>query len=544
MKPEIHAALTALVVATLTIVAPMRAAQSVLAVHVSDVKGQPMSRVQLATKGDGGVGPPTDTAGRTRIALAPQTKPQTIVALTIVAPSDVVFISPWDSQVRVPPFENESQNFAAVVLAQRGERALLENGKVVSSVVARMNLSTSAKDGSRQPPVRPTDALTEAAAMLGLPPSDVDAAIRAWQAQTTDPYEKGMVSLYTGNLADSTAKLVDALAQRERAPSGPRDAADAAFFLGQVLYRQGRYADAAAMYRRALGHRPGDPATTNNLALTLLQAGDYAGAEPLLRLAITTIEAARGQNDPDVVYALNNLGAMLVVKGDVAGAETAFRRGLQIRTTTLGTRDVRTANSMTNLASALLARGADQEAEKLLATALDIFDAAPPVPQPLVPGAQPMSQRTVVVGGALGTPGRASVRLNQAILARHRGLLAESKTIAQEVLRDQTQTYGPRNAETANATIVLAQTELVAGDASAAVTHFENAVDMLQSILDVRHPTLADPLVGVGDAAVRLRDSAKADAAYRRAAAIRRSSFGSDDAMAADIAKKLAALGR
>src|SRR5438093_10951911 len=82
--------------------APACAAQGILVVQVSDLKGAPIPRVQLATKGDGSIGPPTDAAGRTRISLAAQTKPQTIVALTIVsAPKDLVFISPWDNQVRV-----------------------------------------------------------------------------------------------------------------------------------------------------------------------------------------------------------------------------------------------------------------------------------------------------------------------------------------------------------------------------------------------------------------------------------------------------------
>ena len=53
----------------------------------------------------------------------------------------------------------------------------------------------------------------------------------------------------------------------------------------------------------------------------------------------------------------------------------------------------------------------------------------------------PMEQRAVVVGGALGIPGLASVRLNQATLSRHRGRLEEAKATAQEVLRDQTQKH-------------------------------------------------------------------------------------------------------
>jgi Tfp pilus assembly protein PilF len=394
-----------------------------------------------------------------------------------------------------------------------------------------------------QPAVQTADALAQAAAALGLPAPDVDAAIRAWAQRTTDPYDMGMVSLYAGDLADATAKLTAALSMREqRQQSGSREAADAAFFLGQVFYRQGQYTNAAVSYRKALAYRPGDPSTTNNLGLTLLQIGDYSGAEPMLRLAIATIEVAKGPDDPDVVFALNNLGSMLLVKGDFAGAEAALRRGLDIRRKALGASDVQTANSMSSLASVLLARGNDREAESLLMTALDIFDAGPAGPPRLTPGSAPAS-RPLAISAGPGSPGRAAIRLNQAILARHRNRFAESKAIAQEILRSQPQTTGAVSQETANATLILAQAELAAGETSIALMHFESAIDMLQTLAGPRHPTLVDALVGLGDAAAREQDMVKAEASYRRAVAIRRSTFGSTDAMAAEIAKKLPAAG-
>lgn len=537
---------TAIAVLLVGSAAPARAAQGILVVQVSDLKGAPIPRVQLATKGDGSIGPPTDAAGRTRISLAAQTKPQTIVALTIVsAPKDLVFISPWDNQVRVPPFENESQNFASVVLADRTDRALLENGKVVVSVVSKLNLSTAPKDASNQPAERRADALRQAAASLGIQPSELDAAIRAYGPRATDPYDKGMVALYAGDMANATERLTAALKQREeRLEAGKRDAADAAFFLAQALYRQNQYAQAVAMYRKALAYRPGDPATTNNLALALLHTGDYAGAAPLLQLAVATIEAASGPNDPEVVFALNNMGAVLFAKGEVVAAENAFRRGLAIRQAALGAGDVLTANSMTNVASVLLAKNEDAAAESLLKSAHDAFTRAPRGPDTVAQTARQPEQTAVVGAGTLGAPGLVSVRLNQAILARHRGRLDEAKTTAQDVLRDQTQTFGPRHPGTALALQVLAQVELAARDAAAAADHFERAIANRQSLLGAEHPAIVESLVGLGDAAVLLGDTAKAQNAYRRAAAIRQRTFGDTDIVAAAIQKKLAALAK
>jgi tetratricopeptide (TPR) repeat protein len=265
---------------------------------------------------------------------------------------------------------------------------------------------------------------------------------------------------------------------------------------------------------------------------------------PLLQLAVATIEAASGPNDPEVVFALNNVGAVLFAKGEIVAAENAFRRGLTIRQAALGAGDVRTANSMTNVASVLLAKNEDAAAESLLVAAHDVFTRASRAPDTMAQTSRQQEQTAVVGAGTLGAPGLVSVRLNQAILARHRGRLDEAKTTAQDVLRDQTQTFGPRHPGTALALQVLAQVELAARDAAAAAEHFERAIDNRQSLIGADHPAIVESLVGLGDAAVLLGDTAKAQNAYRRAAAIRQRTFGDTDIVAAAIQKKLAALAK
>src|SRR5687768_9644642 len=92
---------------------PAAAERGVLVLHVSDVKDRPMAGVVLATEGDGASGK-SDPAGKMRIGLAPQTLPEQQVTLQIVsapAKRDLVFISPWDRTVHVPPWANESNNY-------------------------------------------------------------------------------------------------------------------------------------------------------------------------------------------------------------------------------------------------------------------------------------------------------------------------------------------------------------------------------------------------------------------------------------------------
>ena len=63
------------------------------------------------------------------------------------APRDLVFVSPWDGRILVPPFENESENYAPIVLAERGDRALLENPRPLAE---RINAELSPKNTSKE----------------------------------------------------------------------------------------------------------------------------------------------------------------------------------------------------------------------------------------------------------------------------------------------------------------------------------------------------------------------------------------------------------
>src|ERR1044072_8941346 len=122
------------------------AEEGILVLHVANPKGQPISGVVLSTTGDSSTGPATDDAGKTRIVLAAQTKPNSEITLQLVSSpekKDLVIVSPWDSRVRVPPFENESQNFVSIILIESGDKAWLEYGVVTSTLAARINASNA-----------------------------------------------------------------------------------------------------------------------------------------------------------------------------------------------------------------------------------------------------------------------------------------------------------------------------------------------------------------------------------------------------------------
>lgn len=266
-----------------------QAETGVLVLHVADPQTRAIPNVTLSVKGDGSAGAPTDRSGRTRIRLAPQTRPGAWVSLQLVrTPRDLVFISPWDGRVRVPPFENESENFGPVVLAARGERSVLENSRALASIAAKVN-AARAPNPKESP--RPS-ALADVAREFGLDPADLDRALRGLAAKSKDPYERGMSDLYRLEPSEAAPKLADALQTRERQLKRvAANIVNAAFFLGQALYEQNKFNEAADAYRKALALRPDDPNILNGLGMSLVKAGKPEAAEQHLRKALEIAQA-------------------------------------------------------------------------------------------------------------------------------------------------------------------------------------------------------------------------------------------------------------
>ena len=54
-------------------------------------------------------------------------------------------VSPWNGRTLVPSFENESDNYIEIVVAERGDKALLQNGKVLAALAAKINIANAPK---------------------------------------------------------------------------------------------------------------------------------------------------------------------------------------------------------------------------------------------------------------------------------------------------------------------------------------------------------------------------------------------------------------
>src|ERR1039458_9899737 len=266
MRSPLHRALLALFFLGTCLPGSVASAETgFLVVHVEDVQGHPVRGVQIGVKGDGG-SDTSDAHGTARIRLAPQTKVTDWVTLQVLhSPpgKDLVLLSPYDSRAVVPSFENKSDNFVDVVVVESGDRAALANPAALRAFAEKINKANAPKTADKQAVEDPKANLDAVAKQYGLTSDDLDKAIRAWK--TRDPYEAGLKALYARNYNAATDSLKDSLKQREeKFATAQKDVADAACFLGQSLYEQGKYRESAVAYQRCLQIRPDDAIILNN----------------------------------------------------------------------------------------------------------------------------------------------------------------------------------------------------------------------------------------------------------------------------------------
>jgi tetratricopeptide (TPR) repeat protein len=521
-----------------------------LVVHVEDVQRHPVSGVQIGTEGDGGAAFTGDD-GKARIQLAKDTKEKSWVSLQILKSpphKDFVMVSPWDYRAVVPSFENESENFVKVVVVQRRDRTALESGTFLTAATEQINKESVPKTTDKRTPQEdPKASLAAVAKQYGLDPDDLDKAIRSWGEKTTDTYEAGLAALYKRNYPIASAQLKESLQNRETTLATDQKAvADAAFFLGQSLYGEGKYRESARAFQRYLQLRPNDPSALTSMGLSLMQAGDYPGAEPLLRQALTIDVSMWGPDHPLVAAVMGSLGEVLWYRGDYAGAETILRRALVIEEKTLGPEHLLVANILGNLGIVLEDEGDYAHAEPLLRRALAIDEEAPDSDPRLVAtslnnlanlfrvngdysDAEPLLRRALAIEEKAAGPDHPDVATslnNLAELLRAKGDYAGAEPLYHRALAIAERSLGPDHTNLASALSNLAQLLMAKRDFIGAEPLLRQSLDIRERALGPDHPDVAESLNNLGELLYAKGDYAAAEPLFRRALAIVEKSQG------------------
>jgi tetratricopeptide (TPR) repeat protein len=270
----------------------VNAQDRLLRILVVDLEGKPIPGIQLSARGASSVGITTDD-GKVTIVLAPQTAANSEVKLYIVdAPKEYVFISPWESQIRVPPFDNATSNSVQVVLAEKGLRALLEDHRALVAAAEAIKRAADWRIGKEiLPREKRVETLTTVAEVFGLDPKDLDQALRELEEKAKDPYEKGMSAFYTENYSEAEKYLRESAQIRtQQLRDAERKLAETEREIAHTLFKQERYEDATPLLRRVLNVNKDDGEALVILTVNLTFSGKFEEAEPLYKSAINYLK--------------------------------------------------------------------------------------------------------------------------------------------------------------------------------------------------------------------------------------------------------------
>ena len=140
--------------------------------------------------------------------------------------------------------------------------------------------------------------------------------------------------------------------------------ADAACFLGQSLYDEGRFRQAAASYARCLELKPSDLAVQNSLALSLAGAGNFQAATEQFTRTLGTLENEYGLYNISVVIVLANLGRTRVDAENYKAVEADYLEASRIVEHELRHESEESATVLLGLGNAFFYEGGLKDAEQ------------------------------------------------------------------------------------------------------------------------------------------------------------------------------------
>lgn len=247
--------------------------------------------------------------------------------------------------------------------------------------------------------------------------------------------------------AAQLSEYVERFALFDMAAARPLE--QAGYFLGE----QGQYAAAEPLLRlallireKALGLEHPDYATgLNSLGRFLREQGRLDEAEPLCQKALAIWERTLGPEHPRVAFGLNNMGKLLHARGQLPAGEPLLRRALRIREKAYPADHASITYSLHNLGWLLYEQGSLAEAEPLLRRAVAVREKI------LDPGHPELALALRSLGVLLsadGKPHEAEPLLQRALLIQEHALPAshpqlQATRLALEELRARSATEVP-----------------------------------------------------------------------------------------------------
>lgn len=119
-----------------------------LVLQVTDAAKLPVKNIGITCR-EGCATAISDSNGKVRLKLPPQLSSGSWVTIEIaksVRGPYQVFLSPWDNQVNIPSFANESQNITSIIVARKGDKKILSRDESLNAIEIRAKTGPKKQD--------------------------------------------------------------------------------------------------------------------------------------------------------------------------------------------------------------------------------------------------------------------------------------------------------------------------------------------------------------------------------------------------------------
>ncbi|MDY7094610.1 MAG: serine/threonine-protein kinase [Acidobacteriota bacterium] len=341
-------------------------------------------------------------------------------------------------------------------------------------------------------------------------------------------YDLGRHLLQTRQWDEAAVQLQRSLRLR-RQVFGPRHplVADAALELANVRHRQGRYAESEQLLQEvvaihaALGTAGSEQslATLFRLGQSRLERGDLEAAEEIFQRSLRIARAHREPTSPSVANALKLVARCRVEQGDPRSALPLFHQALEIYEQRFGADSLEASNVRQNLAVTHYELGDVESTLRLLREALVTVEAK--------------------VGAS--SLDALALRFNLAALQLESGDPAEAELELQRLRPLLRQHLAPTHKLTLLNDLTLGRALLGQGKDHQAQRLLRSTLDALEENFGPRGQYVDEALLVLAEARHRLAEPHRAEALYRRALDLRRSTLAAGAPEIAEAESALAA---
>ncbi|WP_405235635.1 serine/threonine-protein kinase [Lentisalinibacter orientalis] len=296
----------------------------------------------------------------------------------------------------------------------------------------------------------------------------------------------------------------------QKAQPAPNDAAISSTLhnTGLVFYEMGDYRKAAETYEESIERRIRSvgradavlPLTLYSLATTRNQLGEFVAARETFERQILLQVEAVGADHPELAFSLTGYAFLLEEMGELDPAAAVLERAAAIQHAALAPDNPDLAPTLIASGNVALKRGRLVEGRALMERALAIRIAALGEKQPST-----WRSRTAVARAAFAA-----------------GDYADARERLQSVVDGKNALGRPEHPYVAEALGWLGRTELAAGDAPAAVTLLERALELERRQLDDGHLGILELRLALAEALAGAGRTAEAKALREDAALARR----------------------